>query len=272
MLLLADAVDELAVDDAFTSVIQGAAARRKRRIVTRAAVGVTGVGVALLLFFSLGGTKIQTVPQVPANTAAPEIQRESAPEVDESNRKIRSSNRQPAGAKRPPRSDRSKGVGYGSSAGVAERDAETLTSVGDRSSDDFGPEETTTDASAGGVTRREIADYGRSYVSVRPDPRFHCPVDGGDCASFPVSSADRSASLIVQDRSGTLLVRVTQTDRHGRLVGEAVSFCGGTSERFPIAPTAVVMTVSVHDSDCGGEGTVSPTGGRVSAVFFGRVD
>ena len=271
VLLIADAVDETGLDEAFASVIDGAAARRHRRIVRRVGVGAAGLGVALLVFFGLGGTKIQTVPQMPANTAAPDVELEPAPRMSEGSGKERSSTRQTAGPKRSARQGGRKGVANDGPAGTG-HDAGTVTSTGGVSVADRGSGENTTVAAEGEATRREVAEYGRSYVGVRPDPRSHCPIDGGDCVSFRVGPADGSASLHVQDRSGSLLVRVTQTDRHGRVIGEAVSFCGGTSERFPIELTAVVLSVSVHESDCGGAGSVSPSGGQVSAVFFGRMD
>lgn len=271
LLLVADTVDEPGLDASFASVMDGVAARRHRRVVTRVGVGAAGLGVALLIFFSLGGTKIQTVPQMPANTAAPDIEFQPDPRIEEPNRKIRSSPRRAAGSKSSTPPDRREAETNSGSAN-ADHDAGTLTSAGGVSAAGPGAGENTTVASDGEVTRREIAEYGRSYVGVRPDSRNYCPIDGGDCVSLRVGPADGSVSLHVEDRSGSLLVRVTQTDRHGRIIGETVAFCGGTSERFPIELTAVVLSVSVHESDCGGAGSVSPSGGQVSAVFFGRMD
>jgi len=117
------------------------------------------------------------------------------------------------------------------------------------------------------VTHREAARYGRSYVSFNPDRRSGCSLDAQSCRWFPSRPEDAFAVVTVDDGAGTVFVRVTQWDRYGRTVGEALTYCGGESEVFSLAEGITQVSVSVEKGVCHGIET-TPSGGRAEVAFL----
>ena len=278
---LADTVEEAPIDDAFHAVVQGAAARRKRDIATRSAIAATALCVvaAGAAFSWSWPTSGEVTEPVPADRIAP-IEAEPDPELrHEDRRRTKEESRRPrSGAAvegRSPEGSKAKSRSNG-------RDQQAHTVSGatpiEGAAGISGTQEVREPEGGGSQegslrleeTHSQVEPYQPSFVSANPDRRSGCSLDGQSCGSFFNQPGDAFASVSVADEAGTVFVRITQWDRHGRRVGEPLTYCGGESQTFALAPDITHVSVSVEKGVCGGVQT-TPAGGHIETSFFKQV-
>lgn len=274
---LADTVQEDSVDQAFHSVVQGAAARRKRDLTTRvagavAAVTVVVAGTALGWDWQSSKDESRIVPVDRIGPIEPDT--DADPKESGRTKKTGRPGTQSRGAEgiSARRSERARG-GDGEKTTVQSPGAPLNAGSGPTEPDAGPVNEEHGDGGSAPLsyvkTHQESAEYRASYVSANPDRRSGCSLDGNNCRRFLNGTDDAFAAVSVADGAGTVSVKVTQWDRYGRTVGEALTYCGGESEVFALAPGIAHVLVSVEKGVCDGAET-TPSGGEIDVTFFKR--
>ena len=275
---LADTLEEGSVDHALHAVVQGAATRRKRAIATRASVAAVALTVAVAgLTFGWDWSTSRVTQPAPADQTTP-VEQDEAPRLKRERRSSRGGEQRVEQGPSEGRSHRGSKSGRTDKHGNLMPGAAGAGSTKDGSQTEASsPAGSETDKTAGQQqvlryveTHREVNTYQPSYVSANPDRRSGCSLDGNGCLSFFNEPEDSFAKISVSDEAGAVFVRITQWDRHGRRIGEPLTYCGGESPMFSLMPDVGHVSVSVESGTCDGA-QKTPSGGEVEVTFFKQI-
>lgn len=271
VVVLGDAIQD-DVEVALAQVVRGASMRRRREM-------ATGIAMIAVLVASMSGVWFSSVS---TERQGGERQRpvQDTTEWDERDRQLRqrlrfqddrfggageSNGRSGGGPKLPRRGDprRTTPNSASTSADPARREPKSDGTTGDAEMRSSGI------PSAGDLSRDERAPYQMPVIRPRIDSRQSCSVFGEGCVGFDTRPEEEFVQVTVADDSGEpVLVRITQWDRHGTVVGDPTLYCGGVSRKVEILPMTDHVMVEIDDRNCPDGRQSRPLGGVVDFAFF----